>query len=214
MDNFVTPKAEVPKKKVDYKAYFKYSGWFNFVLVFLILAGGSFFVLWPRLEKARAEADLSSIYEEYSDLQNELARLESAKGVFENISSQDLDKINRMIPDKENYEKLFPLVETLVTRSGMILVSLKVESKEDVLRNMQANQANEAALSSQTAEEALPSEIEVVRISLEAAGADYPNLKSFLKALESNLKLLDVKNVSFIAGKNCKLEIETYYLKK
>ncbi|MFA6171154.1 MAG: hypothetical protein WCW77_02120 [Patescibacteria group bacterium] len=219
MEKPVSSKAIIsPKNESKLGIYIKYSGWFNLALIVLILAGGAYFILKPRFEKARADADTAPVYEEYASFQRELDKLNKRKDLFKDISPEDMDKVARLIPDEENLEKLFPLLEALVERSGMILVSLKTEAVEEKVYKTRAEvqQEEEApqVIQEEEKSESLPPEIKVVKISLEAGGADYSNTKGLLRAFENNLKLMDVKKVNFSEGKSCRLEIETYYLKK
>ena len=210
------------KKRGRYGYYYvRYFRWINLASVLFVFLAGGFFLLKPQYEKARAESDTASINEELASLEEKLARLGKVKSTFDGITLEDQEKIDRMLPKQENLENIFPLIETLVKRNGLLLVSMKAEAVEEKVFATKAEQLVEESGEAQgtggsiTAqkEEKLPPEIQVVKISLEITGVEYSGLKNLLKSLENNLRLMDITKLSFTEGEKCQLEINTYYLK-
>lgn len=211
-----------PTKKISFSAYYvRYYGAINVVLTLAVIAGGAFFLLKPKYEMAKASMDISALNEDLAAAQTSLRKLDGLNQSFSEIPEEDRERIAKIIPDEKNLEKLFPLMETIVARNGLLLVSLEVaEVKEETLKT-QAQIAEEGAAAeisqaagSPEAEEKLPPEIIKIKISMEVGGTEYTGLKSLLKSLENNLSLMDVMTVDYTDGENAKLELMTYFYKK
>ncbi|MFA6393921.1 MAG: hypothetical protein WCW25_03575 [Patescibacteria group bacterium] len=200
--------------------YIKYWGLINLLLMLVIIAAGTLFLLKPKYEKARAEMETDLLRKEIERSRQDLKKMNAVSGIFAGISDEEKEKVAAIIPYQENFENLLPLIETIVRKNGLVIVSLDVAKEEEQLFKTRQEQLEEQTEAENSAEfvtgekESLPPEIGEIKINLTVGGADYRGFKSLLANFESNLRLMDVTNVGFTEGKNVSLEMYTYFLKR
>jgi len=208
------------KKSIGISRIFvRYWGLINAALMFFVMAGGGFFILKPKYQAARAAAGTDSLIEEVENARRSLKSMNAMSEAFAEISEEDKKRIAAIIPYNENSESLFPLIETLVQKNGLMIASLELEEEE---KNPSARpeESGEAAgeeggpAADAGKEESLPSEIKKVGMNLTVGGADYKALKNLIESLENNLRLLDVTEVIFGADENASLKIYAYFLER
>jgi hypothetical protein len=188
--------------------------------MFVVVAGGTFFLLKPKYEKAKAETETESLQKEIESTRRDLKKMSEVNEVFAEISDEEKKKVAAIIPYQENLENLLPLIETLVRKNGLIVVSLDVAKEEEKIFKTKQEQSQDQTAEENSAgvgtgeEVSLPPEIGKIKINLTVGGADYRGLKSLLANFENNLRLMDVASVNFTEGENVSLEIYTYFLKR
>lgn len=208
-----------PKTSLSY-IYVKYYNFINIFLILAIIALGAFFMLRPKYQAAKASMDLGAATDELFLAQSELNKLDEILKAYSEIADTDKEKIVKMIPDQESMEKLFPLMEAVVARNGLILASLKVEEEKAQFANIPVQAEEEGGTPAEAAasqpvqeEEPLPPEVVKVKISMTIGGTEYKSLKSLLKTLENSLRIMDVTKMDFKDGEESTLEVISYYLK-
>lgn len=177
--------------------YFK---WVIALTVFLILASGTFFVILPKysLVEKKIEAANQTLKAKEIKLTQYLKNLNELNENFKAVSSDELSKINVILPDKPGVEDLYSQIEKLVKNNGLLISSLNIPPIETVSASEIAPDDNREA--------------KKVRINLNVVGADYTSFKNLLRTLENNLRLMDVESVTFSPKeKNVSLDFTTYY---
>jgi Tfp pilus assembly protein PilO len=173
--------------------------YFNlFVVIFvsLLLLISYFLILKPKVDTTTA-AIAENISSHQKVLQAETAKLTSLKAAvasYESINKDDSERINKILPDDYDKEMLFGELEEIVAKNGFILNSISLTKQE----------SNDPKLG----------KLGVINVSLGIASVDYNGLKNLLNFLESNLRVLDVKNLSLSGGSSGNIELSTYYFKK
>lgn len=110
------------------------------------------------------------------DKQAVIAKTEQLKQDYE-THKDELKRVNYALPSGKEIPNLIVQLEALVSENGLVLENLNFLEKEA--------KAGEA-----------PAPYKSLEISLRAAGT-YESLEGFLKALELNIRLMDVKLISF-----------------
>lgn len=189
--------------------------YFNWLLVFVVLAlivAGGFFILKPKYDYVvkLTKDNASGTEQEYSTRREYLGKIKSLIEAYDRVNAADIKKVNFILAEKDVLEGLFPQIESLTKKNGLLLGSLKIESAEG------AKESPGIDLTKKIEDTAsLSAEIEKVKVSLSVVGVDYFSLKSFISALENNLTLIDIVNLNFSpdAG-SAEFVFYTYYLKK
>ncbi len=164
-------------------------------LIFLAAAAVSFFN-WtqPLLNEIKnlqiQEKDLNNALASSKELQ--LIR-DDLLSKFNSLDSADIDRLNKLIPGQSNPMKLVMEIDDLAKNNGLLLK--KIDVKEGDEKN---------------------GETGAVSLNIKLAGA-YKSFVSFVKVLEKNLRLMEIKEVNFISSDwdsyEYNMKIATFYKK-
>lgn len=139
------------------------------------------------------------------------------KDSYEEIDKIDLDKIDSILPDVLGKDKLLSEMESLILKNGLLLTSLQIEEVKEVKKAISPEGETSANLPGAAAQEKKNKLTNVgkIKINVDLAGTNYDNFKKILKAIEDNLRLLDIAKIQFNPDANkTSLEIFAYYLIK
>lgn len=216
----MAPKNEISAKR-SLKFYLnsflsRFFGLFILGLALALTAIGVFYFLIPKyravlqgVEAANKEKEAESL-----ELEKKTEKLIVFARDYGKINSADKERLDIMLPDNDEYDELFALLEKITETSG----ALSVKSLSITPDNKQGGTANPNLKARLEAEEdtALPAGVGRIDIEMEVAGVDYrANLNRLLDNLETNLKLMDIASMDFDPENGtAKLKIKTYYLKE
>jgi Tfp pilus assembly protein PilO len=172
---------------------------------------------------------VSPFYAEISDLKAQIASydqaLSNSKALenerdkltqkFNSITTTDLERIKKLLPENVDNIRLILEIEKIASPFGMALRDVRynpTEKKDDASTGIQSN----VSASSQK-------EYGVWDLEFATAGT-YSNFLNFIKALESNLRIVDISSIEFssdsatgTAGQSSSykysFKIKTYWLK-
>lgn len=143
------------------------------------------------------------------DLSKTLENISNYKKDYENLNPNDKEKINLMIPDADDAEKLFTDIESLILKNGFILNSLGINSIDNISSLKSKKNTKKSASVS------VPKDVGIIELNLDISNSSYKNFKKLLSVFEDNLRILDVHNIDFsLDGASISFEIRTYYFKK
>jgi hypothetical protein len=186
------------------------SDYFGFLIagvVFLILAAGFFMLIKPKYDQTVQVIGVINKQEE-TDFENKKRELQKIKDLLKSYNDIDQNyknKISSIIPIRENKEEIFSEVNYLVSRNGLILESVNLGEGGGYDISDSLPGGGEDYLAS--------GEVKRISINLRVRGTDYEAYKNFLSAMENNLPILDVVNLSFDPGnKVSNFLIMTYYI--
>ena len=186
--------------------------YFNlFVILFvtLLLLLSYFLILKPKVDSTTL-AISENISSHQKILQAEkikLATLETAIADFNKIDPVDLDRVNAILPNNYDKESLYGELEEIITKNGFVPTSINISKEDDPVKDASSNPEK-------TVVAKVSDKIGIVNISIDISAIDYAGLKNLIGVLESNLRLLDVRNVSLTPDKTVNLQLATYYYKK
>ena len=174
------------------------------LVIFLTLA--AFVLIIPKFQVIQEEVQ-AKINEEqnfYASSERKLISLQAIGLIYSKISPADLQRFNSVLPDPYAKEKLFGELEETVGTGGWRLDSITINS-EDV-------SAGATATATGTLAELNDPHLQAVGVDLTISAIDYAGLKSLLKLLENNLRLIDITSISFSPeDMTVNLKVVTYY---
>ena len=137
-----------------------------------------------------------------SEKRNSLNKIKKLKEAYQQISREDIDKIEAILPEEGGEDKLLAELEDIVLGNGLILSSLQIEKKG-------AEPINKSIINN------FSGEIGKIKIGMDIVGTDYVGLKNFLTVIEKNLRLIDIIKIGFSPAENkTSIEAYSYYLIK
>jgi hypothetical protein len=177
--------------------YFLFVALIVFAVIIII---GYIFLIQPKYVAVsdKVKADEEQKTKELDNLTSYSDRLLKYRNEYNGISVDDKERINGLIAGNYVPESVFAEMEKLIFSRGLILNSIDVSSQA---KTSGADGGGQGSGVGETT------------IKLDITGVNYEGLKQLLAIMESNLRLLDVKKVSFSPGDNAaQLEIVSYYI--
>jgi len=174
-------------------------------VLFVVIAGGIFFGFidptFSRLKDIRAEeVQFDQALTRSKELQQVRDQLLSRYNTF---SANDLDRLEKMLPDNIDNVRLVLDFDAIASRYGMRLRNIALEKTSDIRASQGRVGAGDSAYQS-------------VVLSFSVTGG-YDSFRSFLEDLEQSLRLVDVSSISFGASPSglydYSVSINTYWLK-
>lgn len=208
------------------------SRFFTYIAVFLgaaVLIIGYSLLIQPKWTEVRETGifDYNKEVKNKEEAEKYLARLRSSLEKFQAVNSSDIEKLKKSLPSEEGIQDLFIIMEKIVETSGFQLDSIDISNSESLSgANQAAVPAAPAAADGAEvkAKENLPASqnIYALNISVVFSGrAKYEDMKILLINMEKELRIMDIKSLSFSPGtsdsasKNSSYNINliTYYYK-
>jgi len=170
---------------------------FIFSISILIISGALFFVitnpLYGDVNKLRKQVE---VYNTALDNSKELqARRDELMKNYKSVKKADMERLESFLPNTVNNIKFVLEVERIANIHGMAIEGIKFESiKLDDTKDATQPEAGTDVISSEGPSESVPYGVFPVEFTTEG---NYDTFISFLKDLEYNLRLVDVKTVVF-----------------
>lgn len=180
-----------------------------FLVLLIIILPGYFFFVKPEYESYQKNKQLNAQYQSQRDLAlNQLKGYKKTLSVYQAVDPLEEEKINQILPDNYDEANLYVNLESIVKTVGLSLdniiinpVTTQVTRRPVIGKNTEA----EAALSNQ---------IGLIDIELILSDVSYVKMKNFFTVLETNIRLLDVKQFNFNAvDGTLSVSLQAYYLK-
>ncbi len=118
-----------------------------------------------------------------------------------------------MVPNGLDGEELLAQLEKIMIQNGLLYSTLAV--KEGGASNNSAEKSGQEENGSSVKTSSGQGEIKSVSISLPFTGVSYSGFKNILKIFQDNLRLMDIKSLSYspgLMGANVSFEIMAYYI--
>jgi hypothetical protein len=188
------------------------NSYFNlFVVIFtsFLLFMSYFLVLKPKVDATTMAIsdNISQQQRIYQAEQSKLLSLKSTIDSYKKIDPIDSARVNSILPDEYNKERLFGELEEIIVKNGFEPTSISLSKEGEESKVAGAGPGNNVAIAKAS------DKIGIINISLAIGSIDYANLKNFLGVLENNLRIFDITNVS-MGDRTANLQMVTYYYKK
>lgn len=185
--------------------------YFNlFVVVFVsfLLVMSYFLVLKPKVDATTMAIsdNISQQQRIYQAEQSKLLSLKSTIDSYKKIDPVDSERVNSILPNDYNKEKLFGELEEIIVKNGYEPNSITLTKEGEETKVVAANTGNVTLAKASD-------KIGIINVSLSIGSIDYANLKNFLGVLENNLRIFDITNIS-LGDRSATLQMVTYYYKK
>jgi Tfp pilus assembly protein PilO len=193
---------ETKNTKIDVllNAFFnKYLRFFQIFILLLILFFGYRFFLkseYAKISQVKSEIRISKT-EQIKQMKQYIASLEELKKTLEAFKQNQQSNLTRflqILPSSPDLSNLIAQLETIFRTSGFIFETLPFS---------QAPSADNPSLMT-------------VDLNFQVVGGNYSQFKAFLNNLQNNIRLIDVKAISFNKPKDqtsYSLDLNTYYFK-
>ncbi|NCN22409.1 hypothetical protein GW758_00220 [Candidatus Falkowbacteria bacterium] len=186
--------------------------YFNLILIILVLISlvlSYLLILSPKHRAAELliKDNISNQQLLLNQQQKKLYNLKIISDIYSKVPSDDLLKFNLVLPYQYKQEQLFGEFEEIANKNGWILTSVSLSYPDESL-----SEAPSAPLTGDIVFGSLNPKVGRVEVSLSLSGLDYQGVKKLLTVMEENLRLFDIKQISF-SGEEVQLILITYYYK-
>lgn len=199
--------------------------YFSFLMLFFVFWFSFNFILLPKYEKVVITSNevLETKKEMFITEYRELVSYKRNIEVFESISQEDIDKINKMVPGSTPKDDIFMEFAYFLMKNNFNIKALKVSdplelssaSQPGSRRTMVAS-GNNLEIDSRLTQIAysLPSNIGSWLVRAEVSNVNYVDLKYLIDIIENNLKITDIVYLDFDPeSKTVKFDALIYYFK-
>ncbi len=139
-------------------------------------------------------------YEQFLEEKKELlVKVGQLKEIYES-KEEEINKVYYVLPPSADIPNLIVQFEALVSENGLILGNLRFSQVETAKKTGKVTWGGEAEEETAVAEVGALRTHQNLEVSLSLTGS-YQSFKSFLKALEYNIRLMDIKSISFSSAK-------------
>jgi hypothetical protein len=198
-------------------AIFKYFSWLNVILAIVMIGAGFAYVLKPkyRMISGETEIKLAEYRDRLEARDKYLNNLIDLDRTYQEISPEDREKINGILPGSADAGELMRQLELIVKSNGGSLSLLNIVYNRPKPKTPRAAQYNNKKNAEDPfLERKLPEGAEKFQVELTIEGLNYQSMKKLLASFENSVRLMDVEEVSFeSAGAKMTVMLSAYYLK-
>jgi Tfp pilus assembly protein PilO len=141
--------------------------------------------------------------DELQKLEIYLNRLIIFNRSFNGISELDKERLEKTIPENNNYEDLISMFENIVNNRGLRLTSIFIDDVKGKIVSKRTKITEEDSI--------LPEGVSEINFSISVSGTNYETMKDLISDFEKNLRIVDIKSVDFSNLSSLKLEMTAYY---
>ena len=166
-----------------------------FSISFIVITIIAFFVVIDPLYKDITELKANvSTYNIALNNSTELQKTrDSLMNTYKNVKQDDKDRLNHMLPSTINNIGLILEIEKISNLHGMPIENIKFDTKN--LQSAQSvNSGNNIVVAESNPEDSLPYGVFPMEFDVDGT---YPTFLAFLDDLEHNLRLVDIRGISF-----------------
>lgn len=189
------------------------------LIIAIVFSIGTYFFLYPKYQEIKAMPDVN--YEEQEEIilekNNELAKINAIEKKYQDLPSEDLEKINFILPDEPDTAQIFGYLNKMTARNGFILPSIGITyNNAYVSTGIPLSASNQVNGQNKTPaeNEQIMKNVGTMIINIRVSGVNYTGLKNFLGQLESDLRLFDVINIDYSMDSELSMQMQTYYFLK
>lgn len=201
---------KIEKKKALIRKFNKFLKdnfkWLIIAAVLFIFASSYIYVLKPKYDKTKKTLEITNQQREddYNSRKKDLEKITGLLLTYSKVGSAYKEKIASIAP--KSIDQIFTEINQIISKNGLLVQSLTV-SEVDV-RDPKAKKktVDKNYLAS--------GDLGKIRVDISVKGVDYEAFKNLLRALENNLRLIDVEGLSFDPlAKTSSLMLSLYYTK-
>lgn len=186
----------------------------NLIILILILIFIGIIVLLdlPKFQDILGlKKEIETQKKEFSENQARLDRVEKLAQSYEE-NKENLKKISYILPPSEDIPNLIVQLEALALEGGLVLENIKFKMPQE-----EGTSSRAEAERIRQEEGAVSKEYQTLTVNLKLIGT-YLAFKNFLKAVEDNIRLIDIVSIGFSPESKeesrilkIDLDINTYY---
>lgn len=174
------------------------------ILLVALSVGAFIWYIDPTYAEIRALQEDVAKHDEALGKANELRELRGAlEDKRNNIDDAQVDRLLKLLPNNLDSVRLVLDLDAIAIKYGMRLSGLTIEEKVDAPPQGELSQGDSQKYNS-------------INIGFGVKGS-YSNIRSFIRALEASLRLVDVESITFASEAegiyDFKIDLKTYWLK-
>jgi Tfp pilus assembly protein PilO len=177
------------------------------IIMILAAVGGFIVYIVPTYSDIKAIGKEKAEYSELLDNARKLAETrDQLLQKYNSISPADIEKLQRMLPANPDNVKLILEIDGLAKSQNLLLQNVKIQQSDDQ-KNAAVRQAGKAT----------NPDIGTLTLEFSTTGS-YPGYVAFISSLERNLRIMNLKKITFIAPEDktnyqYQTTVETYWVK-
>lgn len=200
----------------------EYFGILIILIVIMVFYLSFSFLIKPKYQKILAKINdnvvvQNQVFPKYLELSNS----KKLNDAYSQISSENISRIQGLVPKEVGRQELFAEILYLLSRQGIKVSDLQVAKDGESLVSTSTPKTparpstpGTERVSPASPTVSLPSGVGYYNIDIELAGVNYSSFKKALLILENSLRLVDIRSLSFDPGQNiASLQLTTYYVK-
>ncbi len=152
--------------------------------------------LWNSIKVLRAEIDKQN--EEISKVEELLVKVQELEAEYQETGGEAIEGILEALPEEKDLPYLINQFEAMAVNNGLLMESIKFSEdiKSDKKSTQQSSQMDEFSASSNSDSQEVISPFPYLTVEMTLSGS-YEGFKTYLEDLESNIRLMDIKDVDF-----------------
>ena len=163
------------------------------IVVYAVLVLLVWLVAWPVWSDVSSFRSEVALKKKTIDLETQVInKLNSVNQVLDSQKA-NVERLEQAIPSTESKPELISIMENLSTKNGLRLTGVNVESPVEDKSSRTGPRVTDASLQKKE------NLIKTLKINIQASGT-YASFKSWLDAIEKNLRITDVSHISFNIG--------------
>ncbi|NMC51621.1 hypothetical protein GYA54_02750 [Candidatus Kuenenbacteria bacterium] len=205
-----TTVTEEQKKNIPF--YKKHFGVLVFLLFFILLLPGYFFLISPENNKYKANQTLYSAKE--SEFNQKMSQIQKYKKIimsYDAISSEDKQKVGEIIPIGPDEANLYINLESLSEQVKAKVESISIQLNEEKKPEPQKIPSGSGGAQ---AEKNVTRQLKSLSINFSLSNISYNKVKQLFALIENNIRLMDINSFNFTPSDgSLSVFLTAYYLK-
>jgi len=176
------------------------------------ILGGLARPLWDDISELRGQ--LVEVNSTLSGLNDTLKKQENLIASYNSISEEERDRLlNQHLPKKPDAGTLLIAMEEIASRNNVLINSVSFKEQTAARPTSALARTPASKIAAKLSQEPIAEELAFTA----TISTSYEDLKAFLKALESHIRLIDVTAIAFSSSEKSKLNVsltaKVYYRK-
>ena len=196
--------------------FFKYHNLVTTLTILILIVGSYYLILQPKYREVSigGRYNLSSLQQDLENRNEYLKKLQELNDSYKNLSSSQLTRLEQALPKESDIPGLLVQLESLAFSEGVFLRGVSFsEVPQETLSTRSSNRTVRNNQTGASSPDQLVRKISVNLDLLSAGAGNYEQIKSFLAALENNLRIFDIDSVFFDPNQTVfSVNLVTYYL--
>ncbi len=186
------------------------------LIIVVILSFGIYFFVRPKFRilsgmKQKLERVDPKTASQIALYDKEIKKLKEVVQSYNKLTEKEVEKINKILPEKKESVELFSQIDSLIKRNGLILGLINI--KETNTERGRKTGIILPGSNSELEKKDRDLEKKELELDIEIKGASYFALKSLLSSFENNLRIIDVQSVKYDPrDETVDLVLKSYYL--
>ncbi len=175
-----------------------YFSWWSLVVVLVVVAVGGWLAVYPLYSNWRTMTKAEQLQTDYNINNQKFSNLKVKIKEWQNLRDSSESDLHVILPHEADLANLMAEIDAVVKASGFKLQGLTFTDSG----------ARDKAKKTTTD---TTSGLHTVSLFIDVSGGDYVKFKGLVTQIQSAVRLLEIKNVSFSSDDTYSMELVSYY---